>query len=123
MTQKSGQLEIEVEDDDGCGPVLVAHGEVDACTAPRLGNVLDRTLSEHPSRVLLDLSDVSFMDSTGLPALLTANRVAGTDTIFAVVATGAPARPLRLTGLDAVIPVYPYRTMAMACTTAAVTQP
>lgn len=117
MIHRAGQIEIEIEGHEH-RLVLVVAGELDACTAPQLGAVLERVVREHPCRVLVDLSEVSFMDSHGLVPLVQANTMAWPDTIFAVVAVGAAARPLRLTGLDSTMAVYPHRRMALACTAA-----
>jgi anti-sigma B factor antagonist len=55
-------------------PVVVAKGEVDMATAPTLWEVVTEALERSPSRLVLDLTDVSFMDSTGLKAVLHARR-------------------------------------------------
>jgi anti-anti-sigma factor len=57
---------------DGCARVAVC-GEVDLLTAPALRAALDRELSRRP-RVVLDLSQVAFIDSSGLRAILLAQR-------------------------------------------------
>ncbi|MFQ6331426.1 STAS domain-containing protein [Nocardia sp. CWNU-33] len=123
MIHKAGRMDAEIEKHDKYGPVLVVRGEVDARTAPGLVIALDRVLHDHPARVLVDLSGISFMDSAGLQPLIDANSLAGPDTVFAVIATGAAARPLRLTGLDSILAIYPHRAMALARTTAVLTPP
>jgi anti-anti-sigma factor len=56
------------------GAMLVAaFGELDIATAPSLGEALARERQER-RHVLLDLGGVSFIDSTGLSALLCAQR-------------------------------------------------
>ena len=56
-------------------------GEIDIATAPEFGRELARLLSHRPPVLRVDLSGVSFMDSSGLHALLialrTARRLAG----------------------------------------------
>jgi anti-anti-sigma factor len=49
-----------------------AHGEVDVATAPRLYEALSGPDVAAAGSVIADLSGVSFIDSTGLRALLTA---------------------------------------------------
>jgi anti-sigma B factor antagonist len=50
-------------------PVVAASGEIDICTAPALAEALEAAagISE---RAILDLSAVSFLDSSGLAAIL-----------------------------------------------------
>ena len=52
--------------------VLAVVGELDVGTAPRLREVLVRLAADtgRPPRVVLDLSGVDFLDSTGLGVLL-----------------------------------------------------
>jgi anti-anti-sigma factor len=58
--------------------VVRVKGEVDAATAPQMGQVLDAQLARS-RRVLLDLSAVDFMDLHGLAVLLRASRRARAD--------------------------------------------
>jgi anti-sigma B factor antagonist len=46
-------------------------GELDMSTAPQLGEVLDVAV-EHGGTILVDLSELTFMDSTGIGAFLRA---------------------------------------------------
>jgi anti-sigma B factor antagonist len=55
---------------DAGGGVLVLVGEIDAATAPELRRHLD----DDPRVTVLDMRDVSFMDSSGLKVVLFANR-------------------------------------------------
>jgi anti-sigma B factor antagonist len=52
---------------------LVLHGELDIATAPELIDLLAR-LRHHGHAVTVDLAEVTFMDSTGLTALMDARR-------------------------------------------------
>jgi anti-sigma B factor antagonist len=51
--------------------LLVLQGELDIVTAPELSAMLAR-LRAHDRPVVLDLADVTFMDSTGLTLLMDA---------------------------------------------------
>ena len=53
-------------------------GEVDAVTAPRMGEAVNRQLKRH-RRVVLDLHDVDFMDLHGLGVIMRATRQARSD--------------------------------------------
>jgi anti-anti-sigma factor len=54
-----------------------AVGEVDMSTAPRLVEIVD-TVSDVVRLVIIDLTQVSFLDSSGLNALVKAQRRLGT---------------------------------------------
>lgn len=78
MTELGTNLEI-VPSGDG----FALAGEIDAHTAPSLGEALDGTDS---TSVTLDMSGVSFMDSSGLRVIITATerlRERGGDLVLA----------------------------------------
>lgn len=51
-------------------------GEVDLSTGDALGEVLRGAVDAKPTRVVVDLAQVSFLDSTGIHVLLTASQSA-----------------------------------------------
>ncbi len=58
--------------------VVRVQGEVDTATAPRMGQMIDDQLSRGRP-VVLNLSEVDFMDLHGLAVLMRANRRARAD--------------------------------------------
>jgi anti-sigma B factor antagonist len=59
----------------GGATVVVPTGELDLATAPALENALTRAFEgETAARVVLDLRELEFIDSSGLRTLLTARR-------------------------------------------------
>lgn len=52
--------------------MLVLEGELDVASAPELGREIDRA-DHQGSRLVMDLRRLSFMDSTGLRALVAAS--------------------------------------------------
>jgi anti-sigma B factor antagonist len=66
-------LAVERRSQDGIEMVLV-EGEVDIATAARLISVLNSSVAEAIKSVIVDLTRVGFMDSTGLALLINANR-------------------------------------------------
>jgi anti-anti-sigma factor len=82
--------------------VVSVAGEVDLETASQLGDHALDTIREVSPHVVLDLTGVTFMDSTGLKVLLTIQRraeIAGGS--FAVAGASRSVRKiLSLTGLD-----------------------
>jgi anti-sigma B factor antagonist len=83
---------VERTSRDGVELVLV-EGEVDIASASRLISVLNSSVADAIKSVIVDLSHVGFMDSTGLALLINANRrLTLRRKGFAVV---CPAGPLR----------------------------
>jgi anti-anti-sigma factor len=64
---------VERTSQDGVEMVLV-EGEVDIASASRLISVLNSSVAEALKSVIVDLTQVGFMDSTGLALLINANR-------------------------------------------------
>jgi len=79
--------------------------EIDAATAPDFRAILHRIIESHryspPARLIIDLSEVSFMCSSGVQALLDAKRAARGLGIALWVRNPqpAPGRVLEITGL------------------------
>jgi len=59
---------------DGRIWVVRVAGEVDIATAPRLDATFESIVASEPSRVLLELEDVTFLDSSGIRSLVLAQR-------------------------------------------------
>lgn len=76
-------------DDLGRAVVVRVQGEVDAATAPHMGEAVDGLLAER-RRIVLDLADVDFMDLHGLAVLLRATRRANGDGASFSLARPAP---------------------------------
>ncbi|MFF9024807.1 STAS domain-containing protein [Streptomyces eurythermus] len=89
--------------------LLIVRGDLDLHTAHRLGDVLQPLLSGDEHMVLVDLSAVTFLDSTGLTMLISAYRTArSTGARLALIAPSPAVREmLRLTGVDRVVDAYP----------------
>lgn len=65
-----GKWNVEVID-DGTTLLLVPEGELDVYTAPRLAAALERCTSAHKV-LIIDVTHLSFIDSTGLKTLVAA---------------------------------------------------
>lgn len=85
---------------DAGGRVAVA-GEVDSSTAPRLTSCIDTLLASAPRELVVDLCEVTFLDSAGLHALVAAHTRAQQvgARLRVLVATRAALRPIQVTGL------------------------
>ncbi|MEQ7127687.1 STAS domain-containing protein [Actinopolymorpha sp. B11F2] len=110
-----------VYEQDGVTVVTVA-GEIDLATSSQLrAQLLDVLTEQEPPRVLVvALDGVSFLDSTGLSALVVARRRAkelGVELRLTSPARG-PSRVLNITGLDDAFRIYPTLNEAIAGETA-----
>lgn len=72
-------------------------------------------LSPEIRRVVIDLSDVTFLDSSGLGALVAMVRLSGARRSIALVGLTEPvAKVFRLTRMDSVFHVFPTSEAALA---------
>jgi anti-sigma B factor antagonist len=71
--------------------LLSVEGELDIATAPRMIAALNEALAEMAGPLVVDLTEVVFMDSTGLALLMNARRrVVRLGQGFAIVCPGGP---------------------------------
>jgi anti-sigma B factor antagonist len=76
-------------------PGVAVRGEIDIATVPRLERALDTAIRTSRGAFVLDLSDLEFLDSSGVHALLRARALlAREDRALAVVCPPGPARRL-----------------------------
>lgn len=83
-------------------------GEIDLYTAPRLQSEFTRLLQDGHQRVVIDMSQVEFCDSTGMNVLLSALKRIKEQGGALDVAAPRPAvrKILQVTGLDSVFTVH-----------------
>jgi anti-sigma B factor antagonist len=108
-------LAVERVSRDGVELVSV-EGEIDTGTASRLIGVLNQSVVEARGSVVIDLSQVGFMDSTGLALLINAHRrLARRRKGFAVVCPPGPLlRVFEITDMVDTLHVRPDRESATA---------
>jgi anti-sigma B factor antagonist len=97
--------------------VVSLRGEIDALTAPRLGSRLFGLADEGKRGVVVDLSEVTFMDSTGIGVLLNALRHFGAHEakLVLVCPTERVMRPFQVTGLVGHLTIFDSREKALGC--------
>jgi len=96
--------------------VLSVHGEIDLATAPMLRETLLPVLERQTGPVVIDLSEVSFMDSTGVHVLVDTLRwLEPQKRPLALVCheEGQVHRLLAMVGLLAAVTVYSSRESAV----------
>jgi anti-sigma B factor antagonist len=109
--------DVKVEDADPGLAVLVVGGEVDYEVSPQLKARLMKAIKAGTRRLVLDLTDVSFIDSTAIGVI--AGAVERLDELgggsVAVVSTHEKVMQIfEITGLDNVLTVHPSRDDALA---------
>ncbi|HEX6116573.1 MAG TPA: STAS domain-containing protein [Solirubrobacterales bacterium] len=82
--------------------IVALEGEIDLSTVPEAERLITDAEAGRPARLVIDLSEVTFMDSSGLRVLLTAHRRAEeAGRGFAIVKGGDTVnRLLEVTGLS-----------------------
>lgn len=102
------ELGLEVDESRRPHTVLRVSGEIDVYTAPQLRERLVTLIMEGDHRVIIDLENVGFMDSTGLGVLVGAlKRARSNDGEISIVCTQRRLRKVfEITGLDTVFPMY-----------------
>jgi anti-sigma B factor antagonist len=112
------QASFFLEGMDGC-TVVFAVGEIDLAASPIMREVMTEA-AESGRHVIVDLSAVSFLDSTGLSVLLgTRKTIAATHKSMSLAGPcGFVAKVLRITRVDDAIPVHPDLDTALSATRA-----
>ena len=96
---------VRVHDPDSV--LITVQGDTDLHVASRLEDALIAAASSSPSRILLDLSEVTLFDSSAIHALLVGRSAAGRDTEVAVVcANPSVLQVLEIAGVAELVPVH-----------------
>jgi anti-sigma B factor antagonist len=99
-------MRLTVSQDHAGRPALLVEGDVDLAVADELRTTGCDTVAANPGWPLhIDLSEVTFMDSTGLGALVAINTAAAVDS-GSVVLVGPTPRVLRLLELTALDQIF-----------------
>ena len=92
------------------GTVLIRlEGELDMASAPRLGRILHEALDGGAATVALDLTGLTFLDSTGIRVLFSAHRRAAAQGCAFILRspTRSVLKVLRLTGVERLMVIEP----------------
>ncbi|MFL6134900.1 MAG: STAS domain-containing protein [Nocardioidaceae bacterium] len=110
------QASFVLEAMDGC-TVVFARGEIDLAASPIMREVMTKAV-ESCRHVIVDLSAVSFLDSTGLGVLLGTHKTvaAARRSMSLAGPCGFVAKVLSITRIDEAIPVHPDLDTALNAT-------
>ena len=105
-------VEDEIDDD---ALVATVRGEIHVSTAPEFSRRLNAALDRGRTRVVLDLTEVRFIDSTGLSVLLSGLReVSRRQGQLALALSNPPVlRLFEITRLDTTFDIAPTREEAL----------
>ena len=95
--------------------VLAVRGEIDLFTAPELKSALGEALESGRTRIVVDLTETTFLDSTALGVLIGAvKRLRSRDGVLTIVNTDPNiAKTFEITGLDQIFTIRPTRGEAV----------
>ncbi|MEA3075230.1 MAG: anti-sigma factor antagonist [Actinomycetota bacterium] len=92
---------------DGPEALVQVAGEIDASTAPTLGEALEAAIDQDMRTVVVDAAGITFIDSSGLSVLVAAHKrlKAGGGELVVASASAPVRRLLGISGLDRVLTV------------------
>jgi anti-anti-sigma factor len=95
--------------------VVPVGGEVTFSNVRDFDRRLERAFDDGARNLVIDLSEVTFIDSSGLSALLTASKRARErgGAVALVLAQGEPPSIFRFRGVDRLLALYPSREAAL----------
>ena len=96
--------------------VLPLEGEIDLHVAPRIATSLSAMIEEKPPQLVVDLSRVTYIDSSGLAVLIEGmQNVEGYGGKFSLAGLQENVRPIfEIARLDQVFRIYPDVDAALA---------
>ncbi|GAC1501500.1 MAG: anti-sigma factor antagonist BldG [Vulcanimicrobiaceae bacterium] len=110
------ELSIDIKTENEAGAVVFTlHGTLDLATSPMARAAFLEAANDGRHEIIVDLSRVEFLDSTGLGALIGGHRRAAESGggMRLVVNDGPISRLLNITGLMRVLEVYPSVSCAL----------
>lgn len=107
-------MDLDVSDHNGLRLVSVPEGRVDAAVALEFKNALRQSANDGPHRVVLDLSNVDFLDSSGLGAVIGVMKSIAPDQRLELTGLhGAVEKVFKLTRMDSVFLIHANRHAAL----------
>ncbi|WP_410586324.1 STAS domain-containing protein [Amycolatopsis sp. lyj-23] len=110
-------LKLRLHDDESSAAlVLAAAGAVDLLTTEQLTDAVTAALARRPAVLVIDLTAVTFLDSSGLSVLARAHADGGRGTPVRVVVVedSLAHRAITLTGMHELLPVFTSTADALA---------
>jgi anti-sigma B factor antagonist len=110
------RFEVSEDSLDGGAGVVAVRGEIHVSTAPQLSTLLADVLTRGVTSLILDLTEVEFIDSTGLSVLLNVlRRLTQRGGQLVIVCTNPTVlRLFEITRLETTFDIVPTRDDALA---------
>ncbi|WP_158263060.1 STAS domain-containing protein [Amycolatopsis sp. CA-128772] len=116
-TQIDDALQLTVREETSSEAlVLAVAGDVDLLTADQLRDAVTAAFAQRPAVLVIDLTAVTFLDSSGLSVLAQAHATGGQDTTVRVVTVpdSLAHRAITVTGMAQLLPVFTSSADALA---------
>ena len=105
LDEEGARASVDVSVDGSGSPVLALSGEIDISNVASIETEVETVLARSPERLVFDLSQLDFIDSSGIAMLLRAGERSARVEIRKPSST--VQRVIRATGLDDVLHVQP----------------
>jgi anti-sigma B factor antagonist len=92
--------------------LVILQGELDSCTAPRFRDAVDATIGEGTRAIVVDLSELAFIDAAGLGVVVMAARPLGPGAVALILPHAGLIRLFRICGLDRLLEIHETRDAA-----------
>jgi anti-sigma B factor antagonist len=102
---QTGSFRTTEESIDGSTQLVAVHGDVDLKTARSFREALDEAATDAKEKLIVDLSEVPFIDSSGLAALIGAHKAIRPTRRVVVISPLNIRRIFEVTRLDSVVTV------------------
>lgn len=99
------RLQIERATDENGNPLITLRGELDIASADTFRETVTDVLAERPERLVFELGELSFMDSSGIAVLVQASN--GVAEVELHHAQPIVRRVVELTGLSGALRLIP----------------
>ena len=105
----AGLFEIDVSSAEGDVKVVALRGELDFDEAPRLARALDELRADGECDLVVDLSELTFIDSSGISVLVGAAKAAAAEggTVVLVAPTPHVRRVFDIVNLSEIVAIEP----------------
>ena len=100
-------MQLQISAHDGATMVTPTEDRIDAASAIQFKNAMHEAIGDDTARVVLDLAQVQFVDSSGLGAIVAAMKLLGPDRKLELAGlTPTVEKVFRLTRMDTVFTIH-----------------